>query len=311
MEEADEIADDILVFHEDIQEENEEGVKEILHDFQADGLPIKELLTREVRLSDCDPPEWGMSAVHRAAAVGSTSILGLLLQAEPNLDLNLRVALNKLTPLHLATSEGQTAMVSYLAANGANVDAQDCYGRSPMHLAAERDHRDICQILGVKGVKVNIIDNKGQAPLHAACRKGHAKIINFLLKKDADINAQDELGQSGLHKAQIGGHLEVTEVMLGQKVKVDLQDRDGNTALHLAVNAFNNTHFSPMLVNCLSHSTLLSLMESGQVITVTASNQFPRHSSTPQAFSTKSENNYPKPSEHVKSSRTCFICIIK
>ena len=240
MEEGDEMSEDFIVFHEDIQEENEEGVKEILSDYQGDGLDvIRDLCIREIRLGDCDPPEWGMSAVHRAAAVGNTSILELLLNAAHGLNLNLRVKHNGLSPLHLATAEGQTAMVSYLAANGADIDAQDKYGRSAMHLVAERDHRDLAQILGVKGVKVNLTDSKGQTPLHAACRRGHSKIVSFLLKKDADINQQDELGQSGLHKAQTGGHLEVTELLIGQGAQVNLQDKEKNTPLHLAVQAFN------------------------------------------------------------------------
>ncbi len=230
--------DDFVVLHEDIQEGNEEGVKEILGDFKEDGLDICELCCREVRLADCDPADWGMSAIHRAAATGSTSILALLLHATPGLDLNMRVKLNGLTPLHLATAEGQTAMVSYLAANGADVNIQDFHGRSPLHLVAERDHRDLAQILGVKGVRVNISDKKGRTPLHAASRRGHCKIVNFLVKKDAEINHTDELGQTALHKAQYGGHLQCTEALINQGIGVNVQDLEGNIALHLAVEAF-------------------------------------------------------------------------
>ncbi len=68
----------------------------------------------------------GMTALHRAAAVGNTSVLRTLLahlpaEAETDDVLNVRVTCNALTPLHLAAAEGHTAMASFLAANGAKV----------------------------------------------------------------------------------------------------------------------------------------------------------------------------------------------
>lgn len=62
-----------------------------------------------------------MTALHRAAAVGSTNILRMLISACPDVDLSVRISRNLLTPLHLAAAEGQTPMVSFLAANGAKV----------------------------------------------------------------------------------------------------------------------------------------------------------------------------------------------
>ena len=63
----------------------------------------------------------GMTAIHRAAAVGNTSVLNMLINFYPEVDLSIRICKNYLTPLHLAAAEGQTPMVSFLAANGAKV----------------------------------------------------------------------------------------------------------------------------------------------------------------------------------------------
>ncbi len=56
----DDLEDDFLTLHEDILEENEEGIREILGDFKENETVLLQLCTREVRIQDCDP-EWGES----------------------------------------------------------------------------------------------------------------------------------------------------------------------------------------------------------------------------------------------------------
>ena len=69
----DDISEDLITLHEDILEENEEGVKEILGDFATEGLNVYALVNKEINLGPNDP-DFDMTAVHRAAAVGSTSV---------------------------------------------------------------------------------------------------------------------------------------------------------------------------------------------------------------------------------------------
>lgn len=52
------LEEDLLTLHEDILEENEEGIKEIFNDFKDSEEATKQLCTREIRLQECDP-EWG------------------------------------------------------------------------------------------------------------------------------------------------------------------------------------------------------------------------------------------------------------
>ena len=81
----------------------------------------------------------------------------LLLASVPGgLDLNLPLRTSGLQPLHLAAVEGNTAMASYLASNGAAVNAQDFSGRTAIHLAAERGHKDVAKILVVKVTNIHL-----------------------------------------------------------------------------------------------------------------------------------------------------------
>ena len=52
------LEEDLLTLHEDILEENEEGIKEIFNDFKDNDEAIRILCSREIRLQECDP-EWG------------------------------------------------------------------------------------------------------------------------------------------------------------------------------------------------------------------------------------------------------------
>ena len=119
--------DDVLILHEDILDENEEDVKDLLKTLKHEKVNLFDVVTREVRLEN--DPNWGMSAIHRAAAVGNTSILALLLHGAQEVDINSGLVHQGLTALHLAAAEGHTPMVNYLASNGAMVNAADTLGR--------------------------------------------------------------------------------------------------------------------------------------------------------------------------------------
>ena len=73
------------------------------------------------------------------------------------------------TPLHWATFAGADLALSFLVANGAELDAQDLKGLTPMHLAVKtsenmRTTRLIRGLL-LKGADPQIQDHNGRLPV--------------------------------------------------------------------------------------------------------------------------------------------------
>jgi len=54
---------------------------------------------------------------------------------------------NGFTPLHLASQEGHTDMVTLLLDRRANANSRAKNGLTPMHLAAQEDHVPVAEIL--------------------------------------------------------------------------------------------------------------------------------------------------------------------
>jgi ankyrin repeat protein len=74
-----------------------------------------------------------MSALHFAAAKGSVSVVGLLLDA--GVDVNLLDGQGD-TALHHAAADGRRDVVEFLIAHGANTNIADKDGKTPLKLAA-------------------------------------------------------------------------------------------------------------------------------------------------------------------------------
>jgi ankyrin len=77
---------------------------------------------------------------------------------------------NGFTPLHLASQEGHTDMVTLLLEHKAQVNGRAKNGLTAMHLAAQEDHVPVAEIL----VKYNAAID----PQTKVCK---AKGINFVL----------------------------------------------------------------------------------------------------------------------------------
>lgn len=143
------------------------------------------------------------------------------------------------TLLHTAAEMGDRDQVKFLIENGAELNAQDIFGKTPLHQSVKRSENVesvISDLVGA-GADINAKDNNGNTPLKSAVYEGSIKAVKTLLQKGADPTIKNTLGQSPLHEAAYFGKTELLQVMLEAKPEaVNQTDPDGSTPLHLAAN---------------------------------------------------------------------------
>lgn len=115
----------------------------------------------------------------------------------------------KQTLLHLAAGYGRSRLLTYLIAQGADVNAQDIEGQAPLHNACCHAHNKIARELIEAGSNVNLKDYKGWTPLHfAVARKDNLEeistpywgVIRLLLDSGADPFIKSDSGRSSLDR---------------------------------------------------------------------------------------------------------------
>ncbi|WP_238598649.1 ankyrin repeat domain-containing protein [Saccharothrix sp. ALI-22-I] len=153
--------------------------------------------------------------------------------------------------LMTATAAGDTAEVTRLLADGADVDARFPVrnGFNDLHtplLVATRDgHVEIVRELLRAGADVNATEPTfGACPLHKAVYNGHADITALLVTAPGvDLDFQGATnGYTPLHDALWHGYDECARILLDAGARVDLVGHDGKTPLDVAVDVFDADH---------------------------------------------------------------------
>lgn len=101
------------------------------------------------------------TALHIAAAEGSTDVCKVLIEYAMEVDINARTDLNQ-TPLHLAAENGFLDIVQLLVNAGAELNLQDCFGRTALHLVAVNNHVDTATLLLGKDPDTSLTDLNGR-----------------------------------------------------------------------------------------------------------------------------------------------------
>ncbi|WP_053072737.1 ankyrin repeat domain-containing protein [Lactiplantibacillus herbarum] len=127
----------------------------------------------------------------------------------------------------LAFTELPSAVMQWLVARGADIDAQNTYGNTPLHEHSSVWHGQQ-QLLIDLGAQINCENHNGETPLHMAAETFKPENVQRLLAAGANVNATDHEGQTPLTlafvrcpNANISELAEITELLLASGATVD------------------------------------------------------------------------------------------
>jgi ankyrin repeat protein len=175
--------------------------------------------------------------------------------------------------LFAAASQGNTAQIRTLIAQGEKVDSKDSRGRTPLHVAAfgakheamralvaagadpnalENDRYDIVTIAAVAndaqtlrvalelgGSARNITSRYDGTALIAAAHLGHAEVVRTLIRAGAPLDHINNLGWTAVTESIVLGdggprHVDTLKALIQARANLNLADRQGRTPLELA-----------------------------------------------------------------------------
>ena len=152
----------------------------------------------------------GSTPLHLASSNGDSDVIRVLLRTRPNMNIKDH---DGFPPLHCAVSYGHLSVTQLLVAEGADVDTESDDGISPLYCAVRREDLAITQELLAAGADPDAISN-GKTPLHRAALNGSADIIHNLLWSNANKNIKSASSHLPLHFAAIRGHVSAVVALI-------------------------------------------------------------------------------------------------
>eukprot|EP00968_Pinguiococcus_pyrenoidosus_P022409 scaffold3218_cov161-Pinguiococcus_pyrenoidosus.AAC.2 len=236
-------------------EKDSQGKTPIDHAVDGVHAGILTLLLR--RWAELKEEESGWSTLHVAAFLGRIDMLELLMAEDDQQAIQLRSGPAEQTPLQVAASTGNEAIVRFLLARGADRKTADAKKQTALHVAAKGMHESVVRLLLSRPnldddaaspeaeneltAFVNSKDEKQQTALHVASEIGAETLVKYLLDEGgARVDEQDIFGRTALHLAAEKEHPEVIRVLLDREDgsapfrPSNTWDTSGKTPLHMA-----------------------------------------------------------------------------
>ena len=168
----------------------------------------------------------GWTALHSAAAKGSTNVIALLLKR--------RVPINAIsqsgTPLDLAIGYKKEAAGEMIRDKGGREGWQ-----VSIHMAAAKGKAVAVQNFLRRGVKVDTVDSLHRStPLHWAAGAGKVNTMETLIARGATVDARSESDATPLHQAVLRDRPEAVKLLLNSNANVNLKNKSGYTPLDYA-----------------------------------------------------------------------------
>ncbi len=216
---------------------------------------LRKLLTQK---TDVNVPQAdGATALHWAVRWDDMDSADLLLKAGANPQAANRAGA---TPLFLASTTGDAAMIEKLLKGGADANAPIlAHGETALMMAARSGNLNAVKVLLDHGAQVNAKENlRGTTAIMWAAEEGHADVIKYLADHGADIKLVSAVitpprrrglgfapptappgpakgGLAPLHFATRQGSMESVRVLLAAGADVNQTTADGSSPLLVAV----------------------------------------------------------------------------
>jgi ankyrin repeat protein len=178
------------------------------------------------------PPD----SLARAIETRNTQLLELCF--EENVDVNAPGADGR-TPLLVATTQQDGAMVQRLLDAGAKPDIADPRGTTPLLMAVSQQDGGIAQRLLDRKAEVNVTDETGATPLLKATMQHDATMVQRLLDAGANVDTADRSGTTPAMVAATYDNGELLRALVSRSTKIDAADAEGRTAAHHAIASRN------------------------------------------------------------------------
>lgn len=209
---------------------------------RGDVAAVQELLQKhaDVNAAQAD----GMTALHWSALNGDLATVNALLGAKATVDVTTR--LGGYTPLHLAASRGNGAVVARLLDAGSKATALTSTGVQAIHLAAQAGDVVAVNALLAHGVDVNVTDDThGRTPLIFATSENRVDVMKVLIARGANVQAMtkviDYVDRSKSDNSEKSARDKEVAAALGKTVAArtpfDPNDPDPNAAAQFAAGA--------------------------------------------------------------------------
>ncbi len=175
----------------------------------------------------------GQSPLHRAAKKGYLLMARLLFKLGADTIIEKRV-LGK-TALCLAATYGHWALIEFLLARGADINAKDEAGWTPLRAATVHYQVATVRLLLQKGADQRKEDNRGHTPFYNVAKRGLCDLATLFLDNGAFIDEVDDYGWTALHWVAREGLTDMAQLLLARGARMDVVTlASSDTPLHIA-----------------------------------------------------------------------------
>ncbi len=119
-------------------------------------------------------------------------------------------------PVHLAVTMDLPEVITFLAANGGDLELLDSTGRSPMYYAVSSGNDDIINLLIENGVDMKTDQSAGDPLLFSAVKTGDPNIVDLVLSAGVDVNEKNNKGMTVLMAAAEDNNFMIVQLLVSK-----------------------------------------------------------------------------------------------